>query len=182
MLFRSDEPTNDLDVETLEALEERLTAYDGTLIVVSHDRYFLDSIVTSTLVFEADGRVRRHAGGYSDWAAKQQSLAVIDAPITASATERNVARSKSAPRKLSYGLQRELDALPDEIERLEQRIAELRAAAGDPSFYRRPQTEVQGHLGEMQATERQLEISVERWAELEQMAQAFATADRVSDD
>ncbi len=62
-----DEPTNDLDVETLEALEERLADYDGTLLVVSHDRYFLDAIVTSTLVFEDDGNVRRHAGGYSDW-------------------------------------------------------------------------------------------------------------------
>ena len=75
-----DEPTNDLDVETLEALEDRLTEYDGTLLVVSHDRYFLDALVTSTLVFEDDGQVRRHAGGYSEWLERHRALAVIDDP------------------------------------------------------------------------------------------------------
>jgi ATP-binding cassette subfamily F protein uup len=151
-------------------------------IVVSHDRYFLDSIVTSTLVFEADGQIRRHAGGYSDWLTKHQSLAVVDAPSAPSATDRSVDRQKPAARKLSYKLQRELDALPADIASLEQRVAELRAVAGNPSFYREPQTEVQRHMSEMQAAEKQLEISVERWAELEQMAQTFAAADRVSDD
>ena len=82
-----DEPTNDLDVETLEALEERLAEYDGTLLVVSHDRYFLDAIVTSTLVFEEDGQVRRHAGGYSDW---------LDAPSRARRRRRADERSSDA--------------------------------------------------------------------------------------
>jgi ATP-binding cassette subfamily F protein uup len=177
-----DEPTNDLDVETLEALEARLTEYDGTLIVVSHDRYFLDSIVTSTLVFEADGQVHRHAGGYSDWLAKQQSLAVVDRPSVSTTTERSADRQKPAARKLSYKLQRELDALPGDIEQLEHRMAELRALAGDPAFYRRPQADVQRHLSDLQATERQLETAVERWAELEQLAQHIATAESAADD
>src|SRR5690606_27056817 len=130
------EPTNDLDVETLEALEARLAAYDGTLLVVSHDRHFLDSVVTSTLVFEEDGVVRRYAGGYSDWAAKQRALAAGDdetpggAPAGANEPVRK--RPASPPQKLSYKLQRELDALPDEIERLESEAAELERRATQP--------------------------------------------------
>ena len=83
-----DEPTNDLDVETLEALEERLAEYEGTLLVVSHDRYFLDAVVTSTLVFEADGQVRRHVGGYSDWLERHEALAVVDEPRARQSTDR----------------------------------------------------------------------------------------------
>ncbi len=110
-----DEPTNDLDVETLEALEERLTEYEGTLLVVSHDRYFLDAVVTSTLVFEADGQVRRHAGGYSDWLARNEALAVVDEPTwrRKSSSPSATAREPHLSRKLSYKLQRELDALPE---------------------------------------------------------------------
>ncbi|HUQ52354.1 MAG TPA: ATP-binding cassette domain-containing protein, partial [Gammaproteobacteria bacterium] len=122
-----DEPTNDLDVETLEALEERLAEYDGTLLVVSHDRYFLDAIVTSTLVFEADGEIRRHAGGYSDWLERHRELAVTDEPTAPAGRVSRDTREKPAQRKLSYKLQRELDALPEQIERLEQRVVELRA-------------------------------------------------------
>jgi ATP-binding cassette subfamily F protein uup len=133
-----DEPTNDLDVETLEALEERLTDYDGTLLVVSHDRYFLDAIVTSTLVFEDDGQVRRHAGGYSDWLARHRALAIVDAPADEQARDGRGTRTRSAPRKLSYMLQRELDALPDLIARLEQKVAGVRAVVNEPEFYRRP--------------------------------------------
>jgi ATP-binding cassette subfamily F protein uup len=169
-----DEPTNDLDVETLEALEARLAEYDGTLIVVSHDRYFLDAIVTSTLVFEADGQVRRHAGGYSDWLERRLSLAEVDTPKSASADEPRAERAKPAARKLSYKLQRELDSLPDQIERLEQRVGDLRGEISQASFYERPHAEVQNRLAELAAIEQDLERAVERWAELEQLANDVA--------
>ena len=165
-----DEPTNDLDVETLEALEDRLAEYDGTVILVSHDRYFLDSVVTSTLVFEADGQVRRHAGGYSDWLERHGQLAVTDTPLLDSSENAKTERTKPISRKLSYKLQRELDALPAGIEELETRVSVLRSTVSDPTFYQRPHEEVQRQLGALQELETQLERAVERWAELEQLA------------
>jgi ATP-binding cassette subfamily F protein uup len=174
-----DEPTNDLDVETLEALEERLTEYDGTLIVVSHDRYFLDAIVTSTLVFERDGQVRRHAGGYSDWLARDGALAITDEPPVQPSQRSRDTRERAAPRKLSYKLQRELDALPDQIALLEQTVAALRAKVSEPLFYQRPHQEVQSTLAELQSAERAVETAIERWSELEE--QAATVADRDGD-
>jgi ABC transport system ATP-binding/permease protein len=173
-----DEPTNDLDVETLEALEDRLAEYDGTLLVVSHDRYFLDAIVTSTLVFEDDGQVVRHAGGYSDWLERHRALAVTDDPTTkASAPSQRDTRAKQVQRKLSYKLQRELDALPEQIERLEGRVAELRAVVTEPTFYQRPHGEVQQSLDELRNVEQQVDSAVDRWAELEEQAAAAASGD-----
>jgi ATP-binding cassette subfamily F protein uup len=169
-----DEPTNDLDVETLEALEERLADYDGTLLVVSHDRYFLDVIVTSTLVFEDDGQVRRHAGGYSDWLERHRALAVVDAPADTSSERSRDTRSRAPARKLSYKLQRELDALPDLISQREHKVAELRAVVNEPDFFRRPQREVQESLDALRDAERELEAAVDRWAELEEQAAAAA--------
>jgi ABC transport system ATP-binding/permease protein len=165
-----DEPTNDLDVETLEALEERLAEYDGTLLVVSHDRYFLDAVVTSTLVFEADGQVRRHAGGYSAWLERHQALAVTDEPTPGKRAAGGDARAKPAARKLSYKLQRELDALPAAIEALEQRVAAARTGASDAGFYRQPADTVQRELAALAELETALETAVERWAELEELA------------
>ena len=171
-----DEPTNDLDVETLEALEERLAEYDGTLLVVSHDRYFLDAIVTSTLVFEDDGQVRRHAGGYSDWLERHRALAVVDTPDDAEARDSRDTRQRSVPRKLSYMLQRELDGLPDLIAGLEQKVAELRAVVNEPEFYRRPHREVQESLDALRDAEREVEVAVDRWGELEEQAAAAGDA------
>src|SRR5262245_39018992 len=167
-----DEPTNDLDVETLEALEERLADYDGTLLVVSHDRYFLDAIVTSTLVFEDDGEVRRHAGGYSDWLERHRALAVVDAPADTRAAQNRDTRTRAAPRKLSYKLQRELDALPELIAGLEKKVAELRGVVNEPEFYRRPHREVQEALEALRDAEREVEVAVDRWGELEEQAEA----------
>ena len=170
-----DEPTNDLDVETLEALETRLTEYDGTLIVVSHDRHFLDAVVTSTLVFEADGQINRHAGGYSDWARRNHALAVTDAPVEsrrALAATRDQSK-RISPTKLTYKLQRELDGLPAQIQRLELQVAALRATANDAEFYRRPHADVQNALAELRSVEEQLEAAFDRWAELEERAQSF---------
>jgi ABC transport system ATP-binding/permease protein len=169
-----DEPTNDLDVETLEALEERLAEYDGTLLVVSHDRYFLDAIVTSTLVFEDDGQVRRHAGGYSDWLERHRALAVVDTPDDAQVRDGRDTRQRSAPRKLSYMLQRELDGLPEQIARLEKKVAELRAVVNEPEFYRRPHSEVQESLDALRDAERDVEAAVDRWGALEEQAAAAA--------
>ena len=179
-----DEPTNDLDVETLEALEKRLASYSGTLLVVSHDRFFLDAVVTSTLVFEEDGVVRRYAGGYSDWAASRRGQeAAPKEPSTpgpgptepagsASATAR---RRATPPQKLSSQLQRELDALPDEIERLENEVAASEAEIVEPDFYRRSREEVEGTLRRLEELRARLDAAVERWAELEEAAQRLAT-------
>src|SRR5690606_3686842 len=173
-----DEPTNDLDVETLEALEARLAEFDGTLIVASHDRHFLDAVVTSTLVFEGGGAIRKHAGGYSHWASRHRTLAVMDDPEAVRAERRQreqkrETRRGTAPRKLSYKLQRELDGLPDAIAALEQRVAELHAMTGAADFYRRPQEEVRATLETLTSTEQELEAAIERWAELEQQAQSL---------
>jgi ATP-binding cassette subfamily F protein uup len=168
-----DEPTNDLDVETLESLENRLAEYDGTLIVVSHDRHFLDAVVTSTLVFEDDGIVRRHAGGYSDWLERRRGLAVVDTPVAAIGQTQRPAqreRERAVPRKLSYLLQRELDALPAEIEAREQRLAELRKSAAEPGFYRLAHADMQRALLDLQEAELAVEAAVDRWAELESLA------------
>ena len=168
-----DEPTNDLDVETLEALESRLRAYTGTLILVSHDRYFLDQVVTGTLVFEGDGVVTRHAGGYSDWERLRRRLAVTDAPSSTRTQEQASAsvRTPSPARKLTYRLQRELDGLPERINGLEKRLASLEAQVNAEVFYTQPQETVQAALGELEAVRAQLEAAVDRWAELETQSQ-----------
>ncbi len=126
-----DEPTNDLDVETLEVLEEQLIDYKGTLIVVSHDRAFLDNVVTSTLVFESSGELVAYPGGYTDWSTKGRELAGSDAlPVYATQTPKtdNV-KTENKRNKLTFNLQRELDLLPDAIEKLEQEIFEDRKAS-----------------------------------------------------
>lgn len=166
-----DEPTNDLDVETLEALESRLVAYAGTLIVVSHDRHFLDNVVTSTLVFEDDGSIKRYAGGYSDWARLRHGLAVSDDPPSVKKTrdERTTPAPQSprAANKLSYKLQRELDALPAQIEQLESEVSALQTEVNAPEFYRQPHTEVQQRLEALNDLQDRLETAIDRWAELE---------------
>jgi ATP-binding cassette subfamily F protein uup len=170
-----DEPTNDLDVETLEALERRLCEYGATLIVVSHDRHFLDAVVTSTLVFEADGIVRRYAGGYSDWARHKHALALgEEAPTTETdnGDTKRAQRADKANAKLSYKLKRELDALPDRIAELEARVAALQAEVTAVDFYKGDADRIQSTLATLASTEQALEQSVERWADLEQQAEA----------
>ncbi|MGD8575364.1 MAG: ATP-binding cassette domain-containing protein [Gammaproteobacteria bacterium] len=166
-----DEPTNDLDVETLEVLEERLIDYQGTLIVVSHDRAFLDNVVTSVLVFEEGGHVQRYAGGYSDWLRQGHTLTVKDDPTRnrrkAEAREEHRARKAAGPKKLSYKLKLELESLPDRIEALEHRVAELEEQVSDPDFYNRPFEQVQPVLDELSETQQSLETAMDRWAELE---------------
>ena len=167
-----DEPTNDLDVETLEALESRLIAYSATLIVVSHDRYFLDQVVTSTLVFEGDGVVHRYAGGYSDWERLRRQLAVGDSPVSMASTARRPSgRTPSPARKLTYKLQRELDGLPQRIQALEQRVQALEQHVNTAEFYRQPHETVQATLQELDQLRSRLEAAVDRWGELETQSQ-----------
>ena len=163
-----DEPTNDLDVETLEALESRLRAYGSTLIVVSHDRYFLDQVVTSTLVFEGDGVVKRYAGGYSDWERLQRGLAVGDSPPPAAgAARRTSGRHPSPARKLTYKLKRELDGLPRRISALEQRVRAMEQEVNSAQFYRQPHDRVKAKLEELKHQRSRLDAAIDRWAQLE---------------
>ena len=164
-----DEPTNDLDVETLEVLENKLTEYSGTLIIVSHDREFLDNVVTSTVVFEDDGSIQEYVGGYSDWLRQGHELAVTDSPFTVEARKRLAAerRQQKKSTKLSYKDQRELDQLPTEIESLEASIAEIQNTIAGPDFYSQDQQTVQATLQELARNEALLISRVERWSELE---------------
>ena len=170
-LLVMDEPTNDLDVETLELLEELLADYTGTLLLVSHDRDFLDNVVTSTLVMEGDGRVGDYVGGYSDWLRQRPQG---DAPIA-----RSVATAASAPvaaapaaaapakRKLSYKEARELEQLPVRIETLETKLSQLAEAMNDPAFYQRDSAAQAAHTQEMAAAQADLDQAYARWQELD---------------
>ncbi|WP_447895629.1 ATP-binding cassette domain-containing protein [Vreelandella sp. GE22] len=177
-----DEPTNDLDMETLELLEELLLDFDGTLLLVSHDRTFMDHVVTSMFAFEGEGVVREYVGGYTDWI--RQGGKLPPAPWEGAARQHTEPTSNEAPKdsekpkseppkkqaKLSYKLQRELDSLPGEIEKLESEVAALEQTVGDPGFYQKPATEVTAKLQEMESVQARLESAMERWMELEAMA------------
>jgi len=170
-----DEPTNDLDIETLEVLEQKLCEYTGTLIVVSHDREFLDNVVTSTIVFEEDGNVQEYVGGYSDWARRGHELAVTDSPYEVERRKREALERKKnkAATKLSYKDQRELDNLPAEIETIEESIAALQQIISAPDFYTQDAELVQQKLHELSETEALLEQRIERWGELETRQESF---------
>ncbi|ANE55622.1 ATP-binding cassette domain-containing protein [Methylomonas sp. DH-1] len=170
-LIVMDEPTNDLDLETLEILEEKLVQYQGTLLLVSHDREFLDNVVTSVLVFEGDGRVEEYIGGYADWFAlsernKQQQVQAAKSAEAAGKKEKPKAAAASG-KKLSYKEQRELEQLPERIERLETRQTELAAAIGSAEFYKQAQDAVAATLAELQAVEAELAAAYSRWDELD---------------
>ena len=170
-----DEPTNDLDVETLDVLEDQLVAYSGSLILVSHDREFLDNVVTSILVFEADGVIQRYAGGYSDWLTHGRALAAKDAPtrVAKSAEGNPPAAAKVDTRaRLSYKFKLELERLPDAITKIETSIAGLTERVEEPDFYTQPFADVEAHLEKLATAQRELDWLMLRWAELEAMQQA----------
>jgi ABC transport system ATP-binding/permease protein len=166
-----DEPTNDLDVETLEVLEERLSEYKGTLIIVSHDREFVDNVVSSILVFEDSGIIQNYAGGFSDWARHGKHLAEMDNPIAKKENDGsdNSNKKRSGNKKLSYKLKLELDSLPDKIETLEKEVAELETQTNEEDFYSKPYEEQQPVLDEMKTKQEALDDAIYRWAELENM-------------
>jgi len=167
-----DEPTNDLDVETLEVLEERLAEYSGTLLVVSHDREFLDNVVNKILVFEAGGRIVEYAGGYSDWARRGRELAQMDALAaesrSAPAESASVSRPQQKATKLGYLEQRELEALPGRIEALEADIAALEARIGAADFYAQPWDQTQPVLDALAERNAAHDRLAERWLILEE--------------
>ncbi|MET0068686.1 MAG: ATP-binding cassette domain-containing protein [Candidatus Thiodiazotropha sp.] len=165
-----DEPTNDLDVETLELLEELLSDYPGTLLLVSHDREFLDNAVTSCLVFEGEGMVAEYIGGYSDWEAyRRDSRASPSRPKQKRAVKSAPGKPKKRSEKLSYKEQRELEALPQTIEQLEQQLGELQTLLGDPELYRTQGERVAELQQRMSEVQQQLDQAYERWERLESM-------------
>ncbi|PJE80495.1 ABC transporter ATP-binding protein uup [invertebrate metagenome] len=188
-LLVMDEPTNDLDVETLELLESLLVDYKGTLLLVSHDRAFLDNVVTSTLVFTHGGHIHEFVGGFEDWLRQGGNIRQLvesteelalgshkkDKTETESdASSQDVTTHKQgrapAKKKLSYKLQRELDGLPDDIEKLEKQLAELEALSSDPDFYQKPSEEVDATLKKLTDIQSLIEEKMERWEELDGMA------------
>jgi ATP-binding cassette subfamily F protein uup len=169
-LLVMDEPTNDLDVETLELLEELLGEYPGTLLLVSHDRDFLDNVVTSTLVMQdgASGRVGEYVGGYSDWLRQRPDFArktAVSRPATTTAS--STAPVGAAKRKRSYKEIRELEQLPQRIEVLEAQVARLTAQMNDPAFYQRDGVAITTHHAEVAQVQAELDAAYARWSELE---------------
>ncbi|MBI4528872.1 MAG: ATP-binding cassette domain-containing protein [Deltaproteobacteria bacterium] len=167
-----DEPTNDLDVETLELLEDLLSDYEGTLLLVSHDRTFLDNIVTSTLVFEGEGRVGEYVGGYEDWERYRELMETrrMEPPkrvnLPPVVTQVKGQRS-DRPTKLSYKEQRELEMLPGKIESLEAEQAELHTLMSEADFYRQPKINIAAMMERLEAVRKELEACYERWLALE---------------
>jgi ATP-binding cassette subfamily F protein uup len=174
-----DEPTNDLDVETLEVLEARLAEYAGTLIVVSHDREFLDNAVTSILIFEDDGQVHEYVGGYSDWLKHGHTLAnteATDKKARAAEQAERRAQQKQAPKKLNYKQQQDLEKTPALIASLEQRIEKLQQETSAADFYNQPYEKTQPVLDELQQAHVELDKLTNRWLELEELQQKFTAA------
>ncbi len=167
-LLIMDEPTNDLDVETLELLEELLMEYDGTLLLVSHDRAFLDNVVTRSLVFEGEGVIGEYVGGYSDWLAqkneKKPASQARSSQVSRQSADADVAVK---PKKLSYKDQRELDDLPKQIEALDSEQAQLQEAMGDPGFYQQDNEKVAATLARLEEVGAALEACYSRWEELD---------------
>jgi ABC transport system ATP-binding/permease protein len=164
-----DEPTNDLDAETLELLEQRLVEFAGTILMVSHDREFLNNVATSVIAYE-DGGVREYVGGYDDWL-RQRPAAATKAPepqrAASARREPSPETAAAAPKRRSYKEQRELDLLPATIEKLEAEIAALHEQVGAPSFYKQPAAEIAATQRRLKDCEAQLATAFQRWEELE---------------
>lgn len=168
-----DEPTNDLDAETLELLEEKLVQFTGTVLMVSHDRAFLNNVVTSTLVFETDG-LREYVGGFDDWQRQAQNRAqMLEQPDSAPKSKTNVKAKPCKPeqrKKLSYKEKRELEQLPATIEQLETQIAEIHTQMGSPEFYQKPGAEISKIQTNLTTLETELNAAYLRWETLDQIA------------
>ncbi len=164
-----DEPTNDLDIDTLEILEIMLLDFPGTLILVSHDRALLDNLVTSTLILGGDGQVIESVGGYSDWRQSQVQLEPVcqSEPVAEKTKSPRRESQAVAQRKLSYREQRELEQLPGRIEALEAEQAALSTRLADPLFYQGDHTEVSGAVARLEALKAELAEAYQRWVELD---------------
>ena len=164
-----DEPTNDLDAETLELLEELLFEVKGTLLLVSHDRAFLNNVVSSTLAFEYDGKIIEYAGGYDEWL--RQRPKPVESPVhTAKALKKT--KSNTVPRKaprLGYMQQRELDALPQKIDALEAKQQALYDSSSDPEFFKKDKKELTSIKTRLLEVAQEIEAAYLRWEELERI-------------
>jgi ATP-binding cassette subfamily F protein uup len=178
-----DEPTNDLDLESLELLEAQLAEFAGTLLLVSHDREFLDNAVTSTLVFEGDGRVQEYVGGYQDWL-RQRAVSFSPEMGTLSISRRvpkkesvTISTVPDGPgdpagrQKLSYNEQREFAALPGRIEALEAEVRGLNEAIAGPEFYKEGAETIARSLARVEEAQRELDEAYARWIDLEPRSQ-----------
>jgi ABC transport system ATP-binding/permease protein len=181
-----DEPTNDLDLETLELLEAELVEWPGTLLLVSHDRAFLDNVVTSTIVFDSDGQLREYVGGYEDWV-RQRAAAMAPAPSSKAPSDKPAgagktvataraktpaagAAAKPAGKKLSYREQREFDELPARIEALEAEQRDLAVAVADPLFYKKGADAIAASLARQEKIAAELAVMYARWDALDARA------------
>jgi len=167
-----DEPTNDLDVETLELLEELIDSYQGTVLLVSHDREFVDNTVTECWIFEGEGRIGQYVGGYHDARGQQASSALARAPVVKKEPDVAVAKAETVKRasgKLSYNMQRELEQMPQRMEELEAALETLQSQVSDASFFNQPHDVTQSVLEKLAGAEQELEAAFERWEYLESL-------------
>ncbi|MDU6922889.1 ABC transporter ATP-binding protein [Franconibacter helveticus] len=167
-----DEPTNDLDVETLELLEELIDSYQGTVLLVSHDRQFVDNTVTECWIFEGEGRIGQYVGGYHDARGQQAASHAMRESAPKKTTSAPAAKPETVKRtanKLSYNLQRELEQLPELLEKLEAEMEALQTQVSDASFFNQPHDVTQRVLAELAAAEKALEEAFERWEYLESL-------------
>ena len=166
-----DEPTNDLDIETLELLEELLLEYPGTLLLVSHDRAFLNNVVTSTMVLEGSGIINEYPGGYDDWLSQRKLLSTAE-PLRIKAKKEPLKKEKPViPRKLTYKEQQELDSLPGKIEKLESEQKALYSLFADLSFYQRDPAEIAQTKARSASLTDELQKAYEQWDYLEELAE-----------
>lgn len=164
-----DEPTNDLDIETLEVLEDKLLEYQGTLIIVTHDREFLDNVVGSILVFEDSGVIQNYAGGFSDWQRRGKQLAEMDNPEIKKVSIKKTNDKKKTQKKLTYKLKYELDGLPGKIDIFEEEIKRLHEEINKDDFFSKPYNEQQPILDELSYNQSELDKAISRWDELESL-------------
>jgi ATP-binding cassette subfamily F protein uup len=181
-----DEPTNDLDLETLELLEEQLLEWPGTLLLVSHDRRFLDNVVTSTIAFEGEGRWQEYVGGYGDWLRQRgsrvhgftgsqvQGSRVQGSRVQGSGVQGSkvLEGATTVKRKLSYKEQRELEALPARIAALEEEQKALEARTVAPEFYQEGAETIRAVLERSEAVSMEVHVAYERWLELEAVSES----------
>ncbi len=168
-----DEPTNDLDVETLEILEDLLVQFAGTVLLVSHDRTFLDNVVTSTIVFEAQGVINEYVGGYSDWLRQRRIIRPAVAKQPSQSTQKT--KAQISKKKLGYKQQQTLDSLPEKIAALETQLSSLHDQISDVNFYTGDQQQVNKVLADAKQIEQQLEQAYAQWDELESLQETYST-------
>ena len=160
-----DEPTNDLDLETLELLEQQLVDWPGTLLLVSHDRRFLDNVVTSTFAFEGEGKVEEFVGGYEDYLRQKQA-----APVATKPAKRAASDALAKKKKRSFKEEREYKTLPDRIHALEEEQKKLQSALADPEFYKKPGSEIKAAVERVEQIDRELHEAMARWDALDSIS------------